>query len=282
MDWPGSRLLVLREPAGHATLATDRHTRLRDRLDGFRDHRPSRARRGPRARSSTAKVILTSRSVGRSTARGATSYWLFEPADPTPESAPVVVFHHGWLAVNPGVYGAWIDHLVRSGRIVIFPRYQDDWPPCRPTSCPTRVIAVRDAFDVLETSPRHVRPDRARFALIGHSAGGNLSAQLAAVARDIGLPVPRAVVVHDAGRGAGDPRARVLAEIPATTLLVVAAAEDDLIVGDHRARQIFAGATAIPNDRKKYVLYRTDRHGSPAPGRRPPGPDRRIPGFRHR
>ena len=24
---------------------------------------------------------------------------------------PVVVFLHGWFAVNPGFYGAWIDHL---------------------------------------------------------------------------------------------------------------------------------------------------------------------------
>lgn len=54
---------------------------------------------------------------------GETSYWLFEPDEPKPERAPVVVFSHGWIAVNPGVYGAWIEHLVRSGRIVIYSRY---------------------------------------------------------------------------------------------------------------------------------------------------------------
>ena len=41
--------------------------------------------------------------------------------NPSPKRAPVVVFFHGWFAVNPGFYGAWIDHLVRNGRIVIFP-----------------------------------------------------------------------------------------------------------------------------------------------------------------
>src|SRR5690242_5529554 len=51
---------------------------------------------------------------------GARSYWLFEPDDPRPEKAPVVVFHHGWLAVNPGTYGAWIEHLARRGFVVIF------------------------------------------------------------------------------------------------------------------------------------------------------------------
>ena len=104
--------------------------------------------------------------------RGARSYWLFEPAEPTPESAPVVVFHHGWLAVNPAAYGAWIEHLVRSGQVVIFPRYQADGFTRPADFLPNALAAVRDALDVLETSPGHVRPDRRRFALIGHSAGG--------------------------------------------------------------------------------------------------------------
>jgi acetyl esterase/lipase len=108
-----------------------------------------------------------------------------------------------------------------------------------------------------------VRPDRARFALIGHSAGGNLAAQMAAVAADHGLPMPRAVVAVLPGevQSAREPS---LARIPATTLLVVTAAEDDRVVGDVRARQIFAEATAIPPQRKKYVLYRTDLHGRPS------------------
>jgi len=192
---------------------------------------------------------------------GARSYWLFEPAGPTPERAPVVVFHHGWLAWNPGVYGAWIEHLVRCGRVVIFPRYQDDWTTKPVDFLAYTVEAVRDAFDVLETAPGHVRPDRDRFALIGHSAGGNLAALLAA-SRDVGLPCPRAVVVLMPGEVLAV-REPVLEQIPATTLLVVVAAEDDLVVGDLRARQIFAEATSIPSSRKKYVLYRTDRHGHP-------------------
>jgi len=193
---------------------------------------------------------------------GARSYWLFEPAEPTPETAPVVVFNHGWLAVNPGAYGAWIDHLVRRGHIVIYPRYQADVATLPADFLPNALAAVRDAFDVLETSPKHIRPDRKRFALIGHSAGGNLSAQIAAVAEENGLPRPRAVVAMMPGQ-VQTIRGPSLARIPASTLLVVAAAEDDLVVGDARARQIFAGATAIPNERKKFVLYLSDHHGSP-------------------
>ncbi|HEV3121843.1 MAG TPA: hypothetical protein VGY53_08080, partial [Isosphaeraceae bacterium] len=55
------------------------------------------------------------RVLAREFGAGEKSYWLFEPDDPMPERAPVVVLNHGWLAVNPGAYGAWIEHLVRQG-----------------------------------------------------------------------------------------------------------------------------------------------------------------------
>ncbi|WZO98336.1 alpha/beta hydrolase [Isosphaeraceae bacterium EP7] len=193
---------------------------------------------------------------------GPRSYWLFEPRQPTPETAPLVVFLHGWLAVNPGVYGAWIDHLVRSGHIVVFPRYQDDVATHPGEFLPNALEAVNDAIGVLTTSPGHVRPDLKRFALIGHSAGGNLAAQMAAVSDEADLPRPRAVVVVTPGevRALAGPD---LALIPSTTLLVVAVADQDFLVGDSRGRHIFAQASSIPASRKKFVLYRTDRHGKP-------------------
>jgi dienelactone hydrolase len=193
---------------------------------------------------------------------GARSYWLFEPAEPMPPTAPVVVLNHGWLAVNPGAYGAWIDHLVRSGNTVVFPRYQTDaftWPS---EFLPNALAAVTDALDVLDAAPGHVRPDRRRFALIGHSAGGNLAAQMAAVAAGHHLPTPRAVIAMMPGevQPIHEPN---LADIPAATLLVVAVAEDDRVVGDVRAREIFTEARAIPPARKKFIFYRSDLHGIP-------------------
>ncbi len=193
---------------------------------------------------------------------GARSYWLFEPDEPRPESAPVVVFNHGWFAVNPGVYGAWIEHLVRSGRVVIFPRYQNDVATNPDDFLPNALAAVLDAFDVLEMSRQHVRPDRDRFALIGHSAGGNLAAQVAAAAADYGLPKPRAVIAMMPGEVKPLPDL-TLDRIPGDMLLVVAVAEDDRVVGDLRARQIFTEASSIPPERKTFVLYRTDLHGTP-------------------
>lgn len=199
---------------------------------------------------------ITSKSFGS----GAKSYWIFEPAEPAPDKAPVVVFHHGWLATNPGVYGAWIDHMTRSGRIVIFPKYQADYSTKPSEFLPNSIAAVRDALDVLETAPGHVRPDRSKFAIVGHSAGGNLSAQMAAVAEEMDLPDPKAVVAVCPGevKPLDEPD---LSKIPATTLLTIAATSDDRIVGDCRAREIYAEATAVPSKHKKFVLYRSDRRG---------------------
>jgi acetyl esterase/lipase len=196
---------------------------------------------------------------------GPRSYWLFEPDEPRPEQAPVVVFFHGWFAVNPGFYGAWIDHLVRHGRIVIFPRYQNDVGTLPQDFLPNALAAVRDGLGALTIGVDHVRPDTRRFVLIGHSAGGNLAAQIAALSSDphSDIPHPRAVIAVMPGELI-PVRQPSLDRIPASTLLLVMVGEEDLVVGDLRARQIFTEASSIPRARKRFVLFRSDRHGYPS------------------
>jgi pimeloyl-ACP methyl ester carboxylesterase len=197
--------------------------------------------------------------------QGPRSYLLFEPDQPRPEQAPVVVFLHGWFAVNPGFYGAWIDHLVRHGRIVIFPRYQNDVGTMPQDFLPNAMAAVHDAMGVLHVGVGHVRPDPAQFALIGHSAGATVAAQIAALTADphTDLPKPKALIAIMPGEVI-PMRQPTLDKIPETTLLIVAVGEEDLVVGDHRGRQIFTEATAIPPSRRRFVFFRSDRHGHPA------------------
>ena len=185
----------------------------------------------------------------------------------------MVVFFHGWFAVNPAFYGAWIDHLVRSGRTVIFPRYQNDVGTLPKEFLPNAVAAIRDAVEVLETSAKHVRPDLSRVALIGHSAGGNLAAQVAAVAADphSGLPQPRLVIALMPGEVLPS-REPKLERIAPSTLLLVAVGEDDFLVGDLRGRQIFTQASGVPRSRKRFLLFRSDRHGFPPSSRSIPPP----------
>ena len=45
--------------------------------------------------------------------------------------------------------------------------------------------------------------------------------------------------------------------------MIVIVGEEDVVVGDLRGRQIFTQATAIPPSRKRFILFRSDRHGHP-------------------
>ena len=106
---------------------------------------------------------------------GAGEVWLFEPSEPRPEKAPVVVFLHGLSATNPRTYGAWIDHLVRRGNTVVYPRFQSGILPRPRTFTRNTLQAYREALVMLE-SDGHVDPDPERIAVVGHSAGGILAA----------------------------------------------------------------------------------------------------------
>jgi acetyl esterase/lipase len=221
------------------------------------------ALRGPIPLRASEPELYFHRSVRRSEfGTGVRSYWLFEPAEPTPKSAPVILFHHGWLAMNPGVYGAWINHLARRGAIVIYPKFQTGWLDSPDDFLQNSLLATRDAIDVLLSSGTHVKPDLDRFAIIGHSTGGVLSVQVAAIARERGLPRPRAVVAVTPGE-VKRTRGPDLSRIPRETLLVIATAEHDLAVGDAQARELFNETRSIPPDRKLFLLYRTDLRGKP-------------------
>src|SRR5690349_24450164 len=106
---------------------------------------------------------------------GAQEYWIFEPDEPKPASAPVIVFLHGWGGMNPLYYGAWIDHLVKRGNIVVYPRYQANLLTPIKDFLPNTLAAVKDALHRLQTERGHVTPDLSKFATVGHSLGGLLA-----------------------------------------------------------------------------------------------------------
>ena len=76
---------------------------------------------------------------------GPEEVFIYEPGDPTPASAPVIVFLHGHTVTNPMGYGAWIDHLVRRGNIVLYPVYQVDLGDPLDYSA-NALIAVQNAY----------------------------------------------------------------------------------------------------------------------------------------
>jgi pimeloyl-ACP methyl ester carboxylesterase len=200
---------------------------------------------------------------------GARAYWLFEPAAPRPEQAPLLVFLHGWSGMQPRIYGAWIEHLVKRGSIVVFPLYQDSLRTPVAEFTPNAAAAVKDAIHRLQTEPGHVQPMLDKFALAGHSMGGVVAANLAARWETDGLPRPRAMMAVQPGKTWA--RARRIAvkledlsRIPAGTLLLAVTGDRDTLARDVDAKRIFRESTRIPFQDKNYVTLVSDGHGQPA------------------
>lgn len=215
---------------------------------------------------------------------GSSQYWIFEPASPRPATAPVIIFNHGWMAMHPFFYQEWIDHLVRKGNIVIYPRYQEGLSTPSDEFTSNSMQAVKDALTKLE-GEGHVHPQLDKVAVVGHSVGGLISINYAARAEKMGLPIPRAVFCVEPGRSRDEnrdmgPILDDLSQISGDTLLLTLAGEDDDWVGRDDAQRIYKGTIQIPENNKNYLLLVTDEHGHPeliADHFAPLAPNQRFP-----
>jgi acetyl esterase/lipase len=208
------------------------------------------------------------RTVARLFGRGATGVWVFTPSRPVPSTAPVVAFMHGWGATNPNHYGAWIDHIVRRGAIVIYPLYQDGRLVPPDGLLADALTGLREGLRRARSGELGVVGDVSRFAIVGHSAGGLLTMNLAAVAAGEGLPRPRALMSVNPGLTVRNGRPFIPTEawetIPRGTLLLSLAGADDDFVGDADALHVYQRTTLIPAADKDYVIVQSDGHGVPA------------------
>jgi dienelactone hydrolase len=197
--------------------------------------------------------------------KGAREYWIYEPDKPRPTTAPVVIFLHGWGGMNPLYYGAWIDHIVRRGNIVIYPRYQASILTRREDFIPNTIGALKDAFTLLQTDRGHVKADLTKVAAVGHSLGGVLAASVGALAAESGLPKVRAIMSVEPGltRSPVDIPMADLKKIPSDTLLLSVAGDRDTLVDDQDAKRIFYESTQIPLENKDFIKLTTDDHGRP-------------------
>lgn len=176
------------------------------------------------------------------------------------QPGPVVIFLHGWVAIDARRYGSWIGHLVHGGTTVVYPAYQTK--PAYDTITPlTNVLAgVRVALEHVQVAP-------GRLVVAGHSTGGALAADYAAVAADHGLPAPAAVFSVYPGRklrhlAVAIPSAE-LGTIAPGTRVVAYAGERDTAVGRATAKRIAAQAVRADAELRIVRDDAVDDHSAP-------------------
>ena len=209
---------------------------------------------------------------------GPHAWYVFEPAGPQPETAPVAIVMHGYFEYEgyDSMY-EFIRHTVLSGSIVIYPRWQTDLAdPCPgpfdPEPCLDAAVAgIEAAVAHLRADSGRVQPDLDRTSYVGLSFGGILAANMANRWQDLGLPEPQAIFlddVHDSGlAGPGEPSLDdSMAGIPSDVLLECHVGAEGVIAEDPTGgcNALFPLLGHIPPDNKALVLTRPDDHGEPA------------------
>jgi dienelactone hydrolase len=207
---------------------------------------------------------VTKRAVG--TASSGT--YVFHGAGIPAEPRPVAVFFHSWGAVNPALYGGWIEHLARKGYLVLFPRFQEVNRSRPADASGLAASLIESALDAL-ASDESAKPDLKRVAFIGHSAGVPVALNVAATAGASGVPAPRLVFGLMPGGIASNEKERGivlqdLSTIDPATLLITMSGDRDYLPSDRASRRILQEATAVPASRKLFMRASSDDHGFPA------------------
>jgi len=224
---------------------------------------PQQPEQGPGGRDYPSADVVK-RAVGTASA----STFVFHGNDTPARPRPVVVFLHSWGAVNPGLYGGWIDHLARKGNLVLFPRFQEV-NRSRPADASNLAeTLIESALAALADDPK-ARPDMGRVAFIGHSAGVPLALNLAAGAASGKVPAPKLVFGLMAGGIASNEKERgiLLRDLSAVdpgTLIITMSGDRDYLPADRASRLLLQQASAVPATRKLFMRASSDDHGFPA------------------
>jgi dienelactone hydrolase len=224
---------------------------------------PQQPEKGPgSADYKIAEVIKTGTGIVSS------GSYVFYGNDTPASPRPVVVLFHSWGAVNPALYGGFIDHLARKGYLVILPRFQEVNRSRPADASLTAEMLVNDALAQLNSDPK-AKPDFNRVAYIGHSAGVPLALNVAASAKGGMMPAPKLVFGFMPGGIAANEKERGimlrdLSTVDPSTLIIAMSGDREHLPSDRASRRLFEATSGVPIGRKLFMRASSDDHGYPA------------------
>jgi dienelactone hydrolase len=193
--------------------------------------------------------------------------YVFIPKQPLAKGAPLVLFHHGWLGMNPKNFGGLIDLMVRRGAVVIYPVYQEG-----DRTAPQQVTenaAKADVAALTLLKKRYPRLVNTKHTLyFGFSMGASISLNFAMDPKRYGVPAPRALLLvapgdaHHVAHGAlaasiVDSSGSLPVDLPT---VLVSGADDG--IGVPTSRAIAARLCHLPADRRTLILFPSDAEGT--------------------
>ncbi len=210
---------------------------------------------------------------------GSDAWYVFEPTGPKPTKAPVAIIMHGYYEFSGHqMMQGLIEHTVKKGSIVIYPRWQTGVA----TPCPgplniepcmdSAVKGIKDALAYLRSSRANVQPITSEASYLGFSFGGILTANLANRYRALNLPKPRAIFLEDPHDGGilsnQEPGLdETLDGIPSAALVQCHASGEGVTSEAGKAasgcNNLFPKLTSVPAKNKDLVLTSADDHGEP-------------------
>lgn len=129
----------------------------------------------------------------------AAGFMVYHPASLPADSMRMVVFVHGYGAINPMIFGKWIEHLVGQGHCVVYPRYQAGILSTSPFEFVPNTVEALHAFS--SYAEEHLPVHLNSMYLVGHSYGGVIIANIAANYTQFELPKPKTALICQPGTG---------------------------------------------------------------------------------
>ena len=197
-------------------------------------------------------------------------YYIYEPGTPTPATAPVILFLHGYAAFATSDYQAWINQMVQKGFVVVWVAYQNSLTSTFADYPANAEAAWTDALYRLQnyTWEPHVRPKLVngvpQTLIVGHSFGGWITGWLAGAASTAvpSFPVPLGLVMIEPASLGLLPPINFAGISPATKMVIVSSDQDNVACSADGVN-IFESTTQVPAAQKNYLFFNSDLTGTP-------------------